>query len=79
MTSPSLKLISPAPDFQDAAAAYEALIKRAQDILAHFITPGGHDADQACSELLALLDGPAWREARQKYLLAKANAEDRRL
>lgn len=65
------------PDYEEAARAYDALIKRAQDILAHFITPDGHDADQACSELLDLLDGPPWREAQRKYAAARSKAEGR--
>jgi hypothetical protein len=77
MSAPTLTLVA-APDFQDAAIAYDALIKRAQDILAAWLDPDGGDANHACSVLVDLLDGPAWREARQKYLLAKANAEDRR-
>lgn len=71
------RLIAAAPQFKEAAHDYGEIIKRAQDILTSFLTPDGNDAEEACSQLLALLDGPPWREAHAKYAAAVAKSEGR--
>lgn len=68
-------MMAAAPEMSEAAKGYDALIKRAQEILARFLTPDGDDANTACGELLGLLDGPPWREAQQKYAAAIVKAE----
>ncbi len=69
-------LLAAAPEYRDAANAYDTLIESAQEILAAYIRRDGHDGETACLALLDLLDGPPWRAARAKYAVATAKSEN---
>lgn len=49
------------------------LVARSQEILARRVHPEGISEHEAINELLGLLDGPAWRKARDDWAAATAD------
>lgn len=58
----------------EAGSGLLAIIRSAQRTLADYVIPEGITKEQALNDLLALLDGPTWRRARDVWNASVAEA-----